>query len=116
MLGRFYQRSVPPQLQVEGRPFSSPRKAFILRLPDGLFLFAYQSDGVHATGNLQQAKLFFTPPTSASEILHAEICTVLVNADGSGVRRTLLDRADGDGLVPPSFLVRHVLTTQLDDG
>jgi len=146
MLGRFYQRSVPPQLQVESRPFSSSGKAFILRFSDGLFLFSYQSDGIYATSDLQQAKLFVTPPTSAADIFHAEICTVFVNADGSGVRRTLLDRAatgasktpekeqnpasdgeesdagtraDGDGQIPPSFLVRNILTTQraqLEDG
>ena len=167
---------------------ASPRKAFILQFSDGLFLHGYRSDGVYATGDLQQAKHFWTRPESAAELFQAEICTVIVNADGSGVRRTLLDcaatgapktperkpheanqqaldeevykeghacaghceasgagerrrttstlvdktnpasdseeseagaRADGDGQVPPSFLVRNILTTQraqLEDG
>jgi hypothetical protein len=47
-----------------------------------------------------RAKLFSTPPFSAADAFHAEVLTVLVNADGSGVRRTLLDRASYRAVCP----------------
>jgi hypothetical protein len=67
---------------------------FIIRFRGSLFLYSYTNqDGILATADLQKAKLFSAPPISAVDVFQAEILTVLVNADGSGVRRTLLDRA-----------------------
>jgi len=62
-------------------------------LHGGLFLHSYSSDSISVAADLQQAKLFSVSPIFAADVSHAEICTVLINADGSGVRRTLLDRA-----------------------
>jgi len=45
---------------------------------------------VWATTTLEDAKIFLACPTSAASLLNAQILVVLMNCDGSGVRRTLL--------------------------
>jgi len=55
-----------------------------------LFLNSYRDNGVWATATLEDAKIFSACPTFAASLLNAQILVVLVNCDGSGVRRTLL--------------------------
>ncbi len=69
------------------------RTAFIICLRDGLFLHSYSDEGVFVIADLQKAKLFTAPPISVADVFHGAVLTVLANSDGSGVRRTLLDRA-----------------------
>jgi len=72
---------------------TSIHKTSVIRLRDGLFLHSYGNDRIFTVADLRRTKLFSTPPISAVDVFHAEVLTVLVNADGSGVRRTLLHRA-----------------------
>jgi hypothetical protein len=66
------------------------RKGFVLQFRNKCFLNSYRDDGVWATATLEHAKIFSACPTSAADLLNAQILIVLANIDGSGVRRTLL--------------------------
>jgi hypothetical protein len=69
------------------------QKKYVLRLRAGSYLHSYSDFGVFVVPNLDRAKLFSIRPDLVADLFCAEILTVLVDADGSGVRRTLLDRA-----------------------
>ena len=80
-----------------GAPATSLCKSYVLRFRNGAFLHAYTDDGIYFVFDLQRARLFSIPPTFVADCFHGEVLTVLTNPDGSGIRRTLLDRSVGVG-------------------